>query len=716
MNSRAYVIAMTVRQPPRRPRGPTLAAAALAVAAACAPGASPEPVSSDPTAPPPGEAPALLPAPRRAAWSGGTLSLPTTIACAAGDSLRPLVDVLDRELGMLAGGRVVVATDARNARCRLTIDPALGEQEYTIRIGDDVRLSGGSYAAVAMGSVTLLQSLRREDGSIVLPRGEVDDAPLKPYRGLLVDVARDFHDVEVLEQLVELARWYKVNYLQLHLTDDQSFTFPSEAYPELPTPGRHYTKEELRRLDEFARARGVALLPELEVPGHGGQLTERLPEVFAISDRARNPGTINMGRDTVYAALDAIVGEIADVFRASPYIHIGGDEASRAFLEDDPDVRRYLARHDLSSVEELYRHFLVRVHEMVKRHGKRTIVWEGFHREGEVEIPRDILVMAWETKYQLPQDLLAGGYTLLNVSWKPLYVVNEKEWPVDSIYARWNLWRWENWVPGMPSFEAPIQLEPTPRVIGASMASWHQPQHVTLPSTRLRLAAMSERTWNGTLEPMRPLEWFRRALVRTDAALDRLLTAVRIDVDGLTYPALEDGHYGEERWFGDTLVVALSADSSLLVRYTLDGTPPTAGSPRAERPLVLRESAMLRARAFTPAGDPVGYGRWTAYELHPVSAVVTGWTGTPPGDVWELMAQELAFDDTLTIALAAARPGTIRVTMDDTMPTPASREYAGPIRLTSAAVVRAQLFDESGRPVGEPWIGRYRPATAGGAR
>lgn len=650
----------------------------------------------------------VLPFPQEVTFTGGTFTMPDTLRCALGDaSLAPLLDVLDYEVSMLTGSHVAPAASSEAAPCRLALDARLEAQAYRMEVSDTLTLTGGSYQAVAMGSVTLVQALRRAGEAWAVPAMTVVDAPEASYRGLLVDPARKWHDIEILEQLVLLCRWYKVNYLQLHLTDDQAFTFPTEAFPELPTPGRHYTKAELRRLDRFARERGVVLVPELEVPGHAGQFVEQLPELFGIADRAENPHTLNMGREAVYEALDRIVGEMADVFETTPYLHIGGDEASGAFLGDDPDVERYLAAHDLPNVEELYRHFLVRMNEIVKKHGKQTIVWEGFAKQGEVEIPREVLVMAWETLYQLPQDLLAGGYRLINVSWQPLYVVNDRKWPPEAIYA-WNLWRWENWLPRAPSY-TPIQLEPTPQVIGASMAAWDQPAERELPSLRRRLPSMSERVWNAALQPEHPWPVFAEVLAGTDAAFERVLTPVRITTAGLRYPDVEEGRYSEDTWFADTLRLRLAADSGQVIYYRLDGGVPTPESHRYTEPIRLDTSASFKAQAFTSEGVPVGYPRWVKYALRPLQAEIEGPTAVPLDQVWTTeRSWEIPFTDTLRVRLASARAGTVHYTMDGSDPTPEAPVYEGPLYITMSGLVKAQLFDEMGEPLGEPWIQHFR--------
>jgi len=664
-----------------------------------------------PTAAPTAAPAPLIPHPRRLVLAGGTLRLPATLGCRLADStLRALVPVLDGEYRMLAGGRVTAAGAGVRAPCRLAIDPALGDQAYRLAVDSNVRITGGSYQAVAMGTVTLLQLLARTrdgtgDGATV-PRATIEDRPSVPFRALLVDLGRQWHDVSVLEQLVELARWYKIGYVQLHLTDDQLFTFPTPAYPELPTPEHHYTRGELRRLDEFARARGVLLIPELEVPGHSRLMIERRPDLFGFTGLRENPGTINMGRERAYAALDTIVGEMADVFRASPYVHIGGDEATLDPLAGDPEVQRYMAAHKLADVHALYRHFLVRMKRIVERHGKRMLVWEGFRAEDDSVIPHDLRVMAWETVYQRPQDLLAGGYTILNVSWKPLYVTYQRKWPVQYIYDVWNLWRWENWVPRMPSYH-PIQLDSTPRVMGAMLCAWEQPQWLELPTVRRRLAAMSERTWTGAVHPVRPYAWFDGALARTDAKLQALLAPVTIQARGLTFPTLVEGHYDEERWFDDSLVVALGADAGRTVRFTLDGSMPNAASTPYTAPIVLTATTHLRARAFDRAGAAVGYDRWLEYQLHPLHVDVRGDFRPPLDSLWEKLDDAARFTGTATIRLSSRRPGVIRYTLDGAEPTPGARAYAGPITVTDSATVRAQLFSAAGTPVGAEWAQRF---------
>lgn len=275
---------------------------------------------------------------------------------------------------------------------------------------------------------------------------------------------------------------------------------------------------ELRDLEAFARVRGVTIVPELETPGHATAMVAAMPELFLPG--SKNPNAVCAGREKVYEALDTLVGEICDVFPSTPYFHIGGDEVDYNAWKNCADITAYMAAHKIETPVELYRHFLVRMNEIVKRHGKKTVVWEGFHREGKTAIPRDIIVMAYESKYNLPQDLIADGYQVINAAWQPLYVVNGKNWTPEYIY-RWNLYRWENWWDQSKAFPNGIDVKPTPQVIGAQMCAWEQPESLELPSLRQRAAAMSERIWNPTAG--RTYLEFAGRLRETDAKLTLLL-------------------------------------------------------------------------------------------------------------------------------------------------------------------------------------------------
>jgi N-acetyl-beta-hexosaminidase len=196
----------------------------------------------------------LIPWPKSLQPGEGHLPVTAETRVVAGeDSLRPLADVLAEEIALLTGLKLkVVAGSARDGDVVLRIDKdvragerllALRDREperttdgaHTVVIDKQAVVTGFDYRATAEGTTTLLQLLGRTDGDFRLPRLTIKDWPHADYCGVLLDVARQDHPVEAIKQVVRLCRLYKARYLQLHLTDDQGWTFPSTKYPQLGT-------------------------------------------------------------------------------------------------------------------------------------------------------------------------------------------------------------------------------------------------------------------------------------------------------------------------------------------------------------------------------------------------------------------------------------------------------------------------------------------------
>ena len=265
-----------------------------------------------------------------------------------------------------------------------------------------------------------------------------------------------------------LCWFYSINHLQLHLTDDQSFAFPSKAFPRLATPGHSYTPEELAGLVAFADARGVTLVPEIDMPGHGAAAIAAMPELFRVGDT--HASTLNFARPEAVAALHTLVDEALAMFPASPWFHMGGDECDLALLGERPDFRRAFAREGVQDAHGLYAAFVNGIDAHVRARGRKLLVWEGFRHGALPEVSRHVTVMAFESAYHLPDCLLRDGYAVINTSWEPLYVVNEKRWEPAEIHA-WDRFRWKPVDPRSPAWGG-LSVAPTPMVLGAQMCAW----------------------------------------------------------------------------------------------------------------------------------------------------------------------------------------------------------------------------------------------------
>ncbi len=360
----------------------------------------------------------------------------------------------------------------------------------TIEVGDEL----GLHHAIA----TTLQLIEPtgSEGLYSLPVVSITDEPHAEFRGLLVDVARKKHTLETLQRLIMICYWNKLNYFHVHFTDKQSYTLPSLHFPELPSKGRHFTIEEIHTLNRFAQERGITIIPEIDLPGHARSMINSMPELFAVETEKGRGHIINIGKEEVYDAIDLLLDDLCKFFPETPYIHFGADEIRLENADQDPYIQAYMKKHNLANIHEVFRHFIVRINEKVKARGKQLCIWEGFGPDGDVEIPKDILIFEFESLYNTPDNLLKEGYTLVNTSWKPIYVVPRKSWNPAEIY-QWNMYRWENWVKTSPATENPYQFEPTDQIIGAQMCSWEQKDKHQYERLIHRIPPFAENVWNN---------------------------------------------------------------------------------------------------------------------------------------------------------------------------------------------------------------------------
>ena len=166
---------------------------------------------------------------------------------------------------------------------------------------------------------------------------EIEDAPRFAWRGLMLDPARRFLPVSVLRSTLDGMSLCRLNVLHLHLSDDQGFRFGSERFPQLVSD-EHYSKGELRELVDYAAARGIRVIPELDVPGHCHSWLLGRPDwgLHAVQPSTRfgvHEACLSVHEPAVRAALFELFTELGEVF-VDPCVHIGGDEVNPNWWSD----------------------------------------------------------------------------------------------------------------------------------------------------------------------------------------------------------------------------------------------------------------------------------------------------------------------------------------------------------------------------------------------
>lgn len=385
----------------------------------------------------------------------------------------------------------------------LYADATLEKEAYRIECkAAEIKVYASDKIGAGYALSTLLQLAELKDGMLIFPEVTVYDKPDCEYRSLMVDLARKWHEFDILLKYVDMCYFYKVKYLHLHFMDNESYTLPSTAFPKLPTDGRHYSAEQIKMLNEYAYLHGVEIIPEIETPGHASSLVKTYPDVFANAEE-KEDGTksrwigniICVGKSDVMENIKKLIAEVIELFPYSDYIHVGGDEANIGEWNGCADCLRYMKEHKIENNLELYSDFIKRITDMVIDMGKTPIVWEGFPKEGAEKISRDVLVMAWESMYHMSYDLVKEGFNIVNASWQPMYITMGRYWTPEEIMA-WNIYNWQNFFYKSEAHLNPIHLQPTDKVKGASLCCWECTVEHEVNHLFGNLAAMSERTWN----------------------------------------------------------------------------------------------------------------------------------------------------------------------------------------------------------------------------
>ncbi|MBO5305954.1 MAG: family 20 glycosylhydrolase, partial [Clostridia bacterium] len=259
-------------------------------------------------------------------------------------------------------------------------DTALEEEEYKI---DGATVYAGTLIGMKNGLASLLQLIQKADCErIILTKAKVEDKPDKDFRAFFADLARKWHDFDVLLGYVDLCYLNKIKYLQLHLVDDQGWTMPLRTFPYAATKGACYTHAEIAYLVEYAHEAAVEIIPECECVGHSRELIKNCPEEFGNEyDGPMNEKIMCVGKPKIWNNVRALLGEFAEVFKYSRYIHIGCDEALHTNWTACHYCRDYMARQGIETTTELYAHFVAKVVDICLSLGRTPLLWEGFHKE-----------------------------------------------------------------------------------------------------------------------------------------------------------------------------------------------------------------------------------------------------------------------------------------------------------------------------------------------
>jgi hexosaminidase len=409
------------------------------------------------------------------------------------------LDILSKETG-IPFKRETVASEAHFSV--QTAGPSteiqqLGEDEsYHLAISSTgVELNAPNPLGVLRGLQTFLQLVTINEKGFSVPVVTIDDAPRFPWRGLLIDSGHRFVPIPVVKRNLDGMEAVKLNVFHWRFADDQGFHIESKKFPLLQgkaSGGLYYSQDEVREIVEYARDRGIRVVPEFDMPCHTKSWFAGYPELSGGIDPSQS-SAMDPTRESTYEFLDGFIGEIAALFPDS-YFHAGGDECDMKEWETNPHVQDYMRRNSIKDGAALQVGFTARVEKIVARHKK---IMEGWDEVLQPDTPKDVVIQSWRGPSSLAEaarngnrGVLSSGYYIdLNQSAKEHYLVDP-----------------------LGDDAATLTPEQKKLVLGGEATMWTDIVSAENMDNRIwpRTAAIAERLWSP--EQIKDINWMYQRL------------------------------------------------------------------------------------------------------------------------------------------------------------------------------------------------------------
>ena len=545
-------------------------------------------------------------------------------------------------LATVTGGTnpVTVADEVPASGIRFVTDESLPAEGYELNVdGEGIEVRASQFPGLLYALQSLEQLLPAAvygtepapDAAWEVPCVKIADAPRFAYRGMHLDVARHFFSVDEVKRYIDVMAIHKLNTLHWHLTDDQGWRIEIKRYPELTavgsirkatvvrkewgtydgTPyGGFYTQDEIRDVVKYAADRGVTVIPEIDLPGHMLAALTAYPELgctggpyevwgrWGVADDVLCPG-----REKTFEFLEGVLTEVMELF-PSEYIHIGGDECPKVRWEKCPrcqaKIRQLGLKDDGEHTAEHYLQSYVtdRIGKFLAQHGRRIIGWDEI-LEGRA--PSDAVVMSWRgseggiAAAKLGHDVIMTPnshfyfdyYQSLDTDAEPFGIGGYI--PMEQVYS---------YDPAFPE----LTPEQQKHILGVQANLWTEYvlsdehlEYMLLP----RLAALSEVQW--CLPETKDWNRFIGSF-RMDEIYSQMGYEFAKHIFGVTASYAVDPEKGG-------VVMTLTTQGGAPIRYTLDGSDPTASSPLYKAPVTIGESCTFKAAALREGMQTPVYAR-----------------------------------------------------------------------------------------------------------
>ncbi|MFF4230299.1 beta-N-acetylhexosaminidase [Streptomyces sp. NPDC001820] len=507
----------------------------------------------------------LIPAPRAVEGPYRTsFVLGTGTAIAAAPGTEGVARWLRTTLGSALGRELPPGVAGAAHTITLRIDPSLQREAYRLSVASGVEIVGGTAAGVFWGAQTLRQLLgpdayRRACVDPEAWRGiahqVIEDAPRFAWRGLMLDVSRHFLPKDDVLRCLDLLAAHKLNVFHFHLTDDQGWRIEIKRYPRLTDIGAwrarsknghraselwderphggYYSQDDIREIVAYAAERHIAVVPEIDIPGHSQAAIAAYPELgntdvidtttLSVWDNwGINPNVL-APTDNTLRFYEGVFEELLGLFPAavSPFVHVGGDECLKDQWKASPAAQARIAELGLADEDELQSWFIRHFDTWLADRGRRLIGWDEILEGG---LAPGAAVSSWRG-YAGGIAAAEAGHDVVMCPQQQVYLDHrqhggaEEPMPIGYVRTLEDVYRFEPVPPALSPEAAAHILGTQANVWTEVMQDRSRVDYQVFP----RLAAFAEVAWSALAAPAdRDFAEFERRMTAHYKRLDAL--------------------------------------------------------------------------------------------------------------------------------------------------------------------------------------------------
>lgn len=499
------------------------------------------------------------------------------------------------------------------------LDPNIENKEgYQLSITpSEIKIRSKSGEGAFYAVQTLMQLMPPEgENSIFVPCAEISDAPRYGYRGMHLDVGRHFYPVDFIKKYIDLLAMYKFNRFHWHLTEDQGWRIEIKKYPKLQEiaacrketlighysdqphqfDGKeycgYYTQDEVREVVEYAAERFITVIPEIEMPGHAQAAIAAYPELGCTGKQIETATKWGIFEDVfcpneaTFEFLENVLLEVFDLF-PSEYIHIGGDECPKAQWKESALCQKIIRENNLEDEHGLQSYFIQRMEKFINSHHRKIIGWDEILEGG---LAPNATVMSWRGTEGGIKAAKEGHDVIMTPTSHCYFDYYQSDSPDEPLA-----------IGGYLPIEKVYSYEPTPaelspgeakHILGAQGNLWSE----YLPQSSLveymvfpRALAMAELTWSP--KNKRDFAEFTQRLIPHISRLEQMDVNVANKIFDIKTSVLSGDGEG-------TRIELSPKIEGVDLRYTLDGSAPTADSPIFSEAIPIEKNKQFRAQSF----------------------------------------------------------------------------------------------------------------------